>query len=356
MPMLTFHVDPCVSKRGARIASAALCLLLWGLTAPACGGDDTPPVDAGVDRGEVDAGDVDAGEGEDAGDVDASEGVDAGDVDAGEGVDAGDVDAGEGVDAGDVDAGEGVDAGDAGGADGGGRPDSGEVDAGDAGGADGGGRPDLGEGDAGPMCGGGTSGWCAETGLSCECCPAGGPRSNCLCTTTCRDDRECTDPARPRCNRDLVLGSMGICTPRDFLCLWGAPCASPDTLVATPDGERPIATLRPGDLVISLDRGELRAVPLLAVHRQPVTGHRVVRITLSTGRVVEMSERHPTVDGRPFASLAPGEWLGDPVAGARIVALELIPYAHDATYDILPDSDTGSYVAAGALVGTTMRR
>ena len=65
-----------------------------------------------------------------------------------------------------------------------------------------------------------------------------------------------------------------------------------------------------------------------------------------------MSEGHPSAEGLPFRMLAPGMHLGD----ATITALELVPYTFDATYDILPASDTGTYVAAGALVGTTMRR
>ncbi len=255
----------------------------------ACGGDDAAPAtDAGRDLG----GDVDGGT------------TDAGSTDAG-------------------------------------TTDAGTTDAGDL---------DGGNVDAGPLCADFTFGSCGLVGTACLGCPAGGPRNHFLCTTACTSDANCTDPARPHCNAPSA-GADGICTDVGFGCAWGAVCASPDTMVATPDGERPISDLRMGDLVLSVDHGALRVVPLRATQRVPVLAHHVVRITLSSGRVVEMSEGHPTAEGVPFRSLAPGMHLGD----ATIASLELVPYAYDATYDILPASDTGTYVAAGALVGTTMR-
>lgn len=132
----------------------------------------------------------------------------------------------------------------------------------------------------------------------------------------------------------------------------GGTCASPDTLIATPEGERPISELRVGDRVLSMDHGVMCAVPLQAVQRIPVTKHHVLRITLDNGRIVEMSGGHPTAEGLPFQQLTPGMRLGD----ATIMVIEQVPYMFEATYDILPVSDTGTYIAAGALVGTTMHR
>jgi hypothetical protein len=34
----------------------------------------------------------------------------------------------------------------------------------------------------------------------------------------------------------------------------------------------------------------------------------------------------------------------------------VIPYEHAFTYDILPASETGTYYAAGALIGSTLKR
>ena len=248
------------------------------------------------------------------------------DTDAGVGMDASSgTDAGPGADAGDIDAGPGTDAG----------PGN-----------------DAGDVDAGPACEGMTSGFCADSALGCECCPAGGPAQNCLCTTTCMADADCTDAARPLCNRPMMGmgGGMGICTPMAFGCAWGAVCASPDTLIDTPDGERPIAELEVGDLVYTMHEGALVARPLIQITRMPVVDHAVVRAELESGRTLEISGPHPTADGRPFSALAPGDLLD----GTLIVAVQTVAYEHPYTHDILPNSDTGTYVAGGVLIGSTL--
>ncbi len=130
-------------------------------------------------------------------------------------------------------------------------------------------------------------------------------------------------------------------------------CAAPDTPIATPAGERAIAALRPGDLVYSVDRGDIAVVPVLRVGRTPVSGHRVVRVELDSGAELEISAGHPTWDGRTFGDLRESSWLD---GEHRVESVARVPYAHDATYDILPDSDTGPYFAAGALIGSTMFR
>ena len=73
-------------------------------------------------------------------------------------------------------------------------------------------------------------------------------------------------------------------------------------------------------------------------------------MTLETGRVLLISPGHPTAEGGMFAELRAGARLGE----RRVVAAALVPYPHAFTYDILPDSDSGTYVAAGALVGSTL--
>lgn len=138
-------------------------------------------------------------------------------------------------------------------------------------------------------------------------------------------------------------------------CSKGCPncvCASPDTPIATPQGERPIAELRPGDLVYSVEGEAVKAVPILRVNRAPVREHHVVRVTLASGRTLSISAPHPTADGRTFGELRAGGALD----GIAIRAVEIVPYAHEATYDILPASSTGAYYAAGALIGTTLPR
>jgi hypothetical protein len=128
-------------------------------------------------------------------------------------------------------------------------------------------------------------------------------------------------------------------------------CAAPDTPLATPRGERPIASLAVGDLVYSVDHDAIVAVPLLRVSRRPVANHRVMRVVLEGGAVLQISPNHPTADGRPFGALIAGSTVDD---AHRVVSAELVSYAYDATYDVLPASSTGTYFAAGALVGSTL--
>ena len=293
---------------------------LAAVQATGCGGDDDGPAVR------------DAGTAPDSG----GGGMDAGDgVDAGPGMDAGaGTDAGGGMDAGpETDAGVGTDA----------RP---AVDTGMTG-------PDAGPGVDAGMCLSGTSGTVCAGGTTCECCPAGGPSEHCLCTTRCSTDADCTDPVRPDCNRASggAGGSMtGICAPAGFVCRWGSICASPDTRIATPDGERPIASLMSGDLVYSVRAGRVVTVPIREVSSTRVWAHTVVQVRLETGATLEISAGHPTADGRIFGDLRPG----DPLDGARVLGVATVPYAHERTHDILPDSDTGTYFAGGALIGSTL--
>ena len=169
-----------------------------------------------------------------------------------------------------------------------------------------------------------------------ECCLP--PFLCCIVPGPVGEDVGCFDPS----------DTEGTC-PRGCL---DCRCAAPDTLIATPRGERAIAELLPGDLVYSVDHGAVVVVPIRAVHRVPVTGvHRVPRVTLANGAVLEISGGHPTAEGGAFADLRVGDELG----GVRVTRIEpSTPYHHAFTHDILPDSSTGTYFAAGALVGSTL--
>jgi hypothetical protein len=129
-------------------------------------------------------------------------------------------------------------------------------------------------------------------------------------------------------------------------------CAAPDTPIATPQGERAIAELRVGDLVYSVDRGAIVPVPIARVGSTPVFQHQVLRIVLSDGAVLEISPRHPLASGQPLSSLATGDALDEL---HTVQSSELVPYEFARTYDILPSSSTGTYFAAGALLGSTLR-
>ena len=177
----------------------------------------------------------------------------------------------------------------------------------------------------------------ASTSTGGNPCPPG--------TCTVPGSTKCEPPTGPQGNACCKCGADGVCSE---LC----DCASPDTPIATPTGEQAIASLRSGDLVYSVDGTRILAVPILATHQNAVLpDHRVVRVRLAGGATIEISGGHPTLDGRSFRELRRGERLG----GVEIVEVERVPYGHDRTYDILPDSDSGGYFAGGALVGSTLK-
>jgi hypothetical protein len=142
-----------------------------------------------------------------------------------------------------------------------------------------------------------------------------------------------------------AAGTKATCTEESV-------CASADTPIATDDGERPIASIQPGDLVYSADQGALRLVPVLEVSRRAVFHHHVTELRLDNGSTLRMSAGHPLADGRLLRNLQ----AGDILEGATVVARSEIPYDEPFTYDIFPASDSHVYVAAGVLVGTTLHR
>lgn len=160
------------------------------------------------------------------------------------------------------------------------------------------------------------------------------------------------------CDTDAVCGpdcETSIYCSAEGYWIWAygncPECAAPDTAIATPLGERPIASLRAGDLVYSVHDGATVAVPLLRASSTPVRSHRVVELRLEGGAVLWMSPGHPTADGRDFASLSRGDLLD---GEHRVESARWVDYVHDRTYDILPDSSSGAYFASGALVGSTL--
>jgi hypothetical protein len=142
--------------------------------------------------------------------------------------------------------------------------------------------------------------------------------------------------------------------PIDGTCPTGCAacaCAAPSTPIATPEGERAIAQLNVGDLVYSVNHGRVVAVPIVEVHRQSVTTeHGMAQLELESGRTLLLSLQHPTADGRTFADLG----VGDQLDGARVLRKQVVNYDQPFTYDILPDSDSKAYFAAGVLIGSTL--
>src|ERR1700674_5905270 len=110
-------------------------------------------------------------------------------------------------------------------------------------------------------------------------------------------------------------------------------CLAPTDRIATPGGSVMVAKAIPGMIVWTLDAsGQRVAAPVLAVtHRPALAGQDILRITLSDGRVVEVSPGHPTVTGKRVGDLR----VGDVLDGSRVTTVDELPFA-GATWDLLP--------------------
>src|SRR5580765_8058759 len=195
-----------------------------------------------------------------------------------------------------------------------------------------------------PYCAGGTcqDGWpCSNVGATCD-----------VGLTCCGS--QCCNGTQICCSVTMGPSFTGCFEPVNGTCPTGCAacvCAAPATPIATPAGARAIAALQVGDLVYSVDRGSLAVVPSERVHREPVTGaHRMMELKLAYGAPLRISPNHPTADGRRFGDLVAGDLLD----GVRVLDARLVDYDEGFTYDILPASDSGTYFAGGALIGSTL--
>ncbi len=129
-------------------------------------------------------------------------------------------------------------------------------------------------------------------------------------------------------------------------------CLARGTLIATPDGPRPVESLAAGMPVWTVDlEGRRIATRIVRVGSTIVPpDHRVVRLRLSDGRSLLVSPGHPLLDGRTVGDLRPGDLLD----GGRVVAADLVTYAGPATFDLLPAGPTGAYWADGILIASTL--
>ena len=129
-------------------------------------------------------------------------------------------------------------------------------------------------------------------------------------------------------------------------------CLASNTNIATPRGDMNVKDIVVGTLVWSMNRnGEKIASTVLRVsHSDVPQTHQVVHLVLSDDRDVWVSPNHPTANGQRVSELQ----LGDIYDGSEIRSVSLVPYWDNATYDILPDSDTGAYWANDVLLGSTL--
>ncbi|MFZ0545287.1 MAG: Hint domain-containing protein [Candidatus Promineifilaceae bacterium] len=131
-------------------------------------------------------------------------------------------------------------------------------------------------------------------------------------------------------------------------------CLAADTLISTPSGPVPVQSLRVGMVVWTVNKaGQRVAQPLIGVGQTATpAGHQVVHLRLDDGRELWVSAGHPLVDGRIVGQLQPGDLLD----GAVVLSAERVAYRGAATYDLLPDGETGFYWANGILMGSTMEK
>jgi hypothetical protein len=129
-------------------------------------------------------------------------------------------------------------------------------------------------------------------------------------------------------------------------------CLAGDTRIDTPQGPVRVEDLRVGMSVWTSDRTGVRraAVIVQTAKRSVPAGTLLVRVTLEDGRALTASASHPAMDGRVIGDLARGDILD----GARVAAVERVPIAGDATYDVLPAGETGAYWANGILLRSTL--
>lgn len=129
-------------------------------------------------------------------------------------------------------------------------------------------------------------------------------------------------------------------------------CLAAATLISTPNGDVRVTGIEPGMLVWTANAGGTRiAEPVVEIGSTQVpAGHQMVHLVLADGRELLASPGHRTADGRALGSLA----RGDSLDGSTITTWELVPYAGDRTYDLLPAGDTGTYWADGILLSSTL--
>jgi hypothetical protein len=129
-------------------------------------------------------------------------------------------------------------------------------------------------------------------------------------------------------------------------------CLAASTLIATPGGAVRVVDITIGMLVWTTDReGKRIAARVVEVgNTQVPAGHLMVHLVLADGRELLASPGHRTGDGRALGSLAAGERLD----GSTIKVWQLVPYAGDRTYDLLPAGATGTYWANGVLLSSTL--
>ncbi len=177
-----------------------------------------------------------------------------------------------------------------------------------------------------------------------------GGRNACTFTGQCRTNADCF--LGYACSNAIPFsGCYRIgCTPT-YVQLH-AKCLSSSTSIETPSGKINVKELKVGDEVSSLDiNNKKSSAKILKISKTFVVGHNVIHLKLEDGRELYASAEHPIIDGRTLGELN----IGDGLDNSKIEFYEVVPYDDNYTYDLLPDSDSGSYWANGILLGSTLK-
>lgn len=130
-------------------------------------------------------------------------------------------------------------------------------------------------------------------------------------------------------------------------------CLSSNTVIDTGKGQKQVTTLKVGDKVWSVSsNGKKVLVPIIKTIRRPVPiGIILLHVLLADNRQLTVSPNHPTASGLLFKDLKVGGTLDN----SKIVKITDVSYDEGFTYDILPQSSTGTYWADDVLVGSTLK-
>jgi hypothetical protein len=131
-------------------------------------------------------------------------------------------------------------------------------------------------------------------------------------------------------------------------------CLAASTVIATPRGPVRVTDVRVGMIVwTQAADGSRVPAPVVEIGSIDVPeGHMMVHLVLADGRELLVSPGHRIADGRPVGILA----IGDHLDGSTITTGNLVPYAGERTYDLLPAGATGNYWANGILLSSTLIR
>jgi hypothetical protein len=100
-------------------------------------------------------------------------------------------------------------------------------------------------------------------------------------------------------------------------------------------------------------QGKKTARAIIKLSKTPVpVSHQVIHLVLSDGRQVWVSPQHPLMSGHPVITLHAGDFYDS----ANVISAEPVPYWDTATYDLLPDGETGAYWANDILLKSTLGR